>query len=87
MVSIPNGIEFYFTRSIKLRLQKKFQFPMGWNSTFHHLAFKTGTAFQFPTGWNSTKLFGNTIFHMNKFQFPTGWNSTVFDLVLDENIN
>ena len=55
-VSIPNGMEFYKASSyLSYRRRSKFQFPTGWNSTYHRFSDSLhNKRFQFPTGWNST---------------------------------
>ena len=32
-VSIPNGMEFYYTRGEEIERRSAFQFPTGWNYT------------------------------------------------------
>ena len=58
IVSIPNGMEFYFFLAPLLLCRLGFQFPTGWNSTLSAVFRKLEIAlFQFPTGWNSTLIF------------------------------
>ena len=55
VVSIPNGMEFYYMEVYHYARVHKFQFPTGWNSTSKAVNPSHILMFQFPTGWNSTK--------------------------------
>ena len=67
-VSIPNGMEFYFTRARREGILRIVSIPNGMEfyHTIQHLIL-AGGAFQFPTGWNSTPLKLVAVF--NKYRF------------------
>ena len=75
-VSIPNGMEFYWSRRIFGKRLREFQFPTGWNSTEERASLMS-----INEGFNSQRdgILRFAIRYRaskDRFQFPTGWNST-----------
>ena len=76
IVSIPNGMEFYFG-GLPIIAIYTVSIPNGMEFYSDSLrACVCIAAFQFPTGWNSTEIDPNSFYFYTAFQFPTGWNST-----------
>ena len=76
-VSIPNGMEFYFSRYAHKHTQSSFQFPTGWNSTSRYLLV-VAAHFSFNSQRDGILLCAVLLpSQFVLFQFPTGWNSTV----------
>ena len=78
VVSIPNGMEFYWEFIVFFNKFTSFQFPTGWNSTQGTSRILAGDEVCFNSQRDGILLNGRAITHRRVilFQFPTGWNST-----------
>ena len=76
VVSIPNGMEFYFAKRSKPAKIDCFNSQRDGILLYEIYKNFIEVPFQFPTGWNSTVFLDLFSKFVDLFQFPTGWNST-----------